>query len=51
MEEQAQFVGKWEQAHSVSDIRQLTWYYNDFGVFVAKEFVTPEQLEKTLCRY
>jgi len=44
MEEQAQVIGKWEQAHRVPEERRLTWWYPDFGVFVAKEFVTPEQL-------
>ncbi len=44
MEEQAQVVGKWEQAHRVPDVRRLAWWYLDFGVFVAKEVVTPEQL-------
>lgn len=36
MEEQAQIVGKWEQAHRIPDIRRLTWWYPDFGVFVVK---------------
>ena len=44
MEAQAQVVGRWEKAHRVNDVRRLTWYYSDFGVFVPKEFVTPEQL-------
>lgn len=44
LEEQAQVVGKWEQAHRVPDVRRLTWWYSDFGVFVKKDFVTPDQL-------
>jgi transcriptional regulator with XRE-family HTH domain len=46
LEEQTQTVGKWEQAHRVPDVRRLTWWYSDFGVFVAKEFVTPEKLKE-----
>jgi hypothetical protein len=43
-EDQAQVVGKWEQAHRVPDTKRLTWWYPDFGVFVKNEFVTPERL-------
>ena len=46
MEEQAQVVGKWEQAHRIPDTRRLTWWYPDFGVFVVNESVTPERLAK-----
>lgn len=42
----AQIVGKWERAHHIPDVKRLTWWYPDFGAFVAKEFVTPEQLKK-----
>ena len=41
---QAQVVGKWEDAHHVPEQRRLTWFYPDFGSYVAKEYVTPEQL-------
>ena len=44
MDAQAQVVGKWEDAHHVPEQRRLTWFYPDFGSFVAKEYVTPEQL-------
>ena len=44
MEAQAQVVGKWEDAHHVPEQRRLTWFYPDFGSYVAKEYVTPEQL-------
>ena len=44
MDTQAQVVGKWEDAHHVPEQRRLTWFYPDFGSYVAKEFVTPEQL-------
>ena len=37
-------VGKWEDAHRVPEQRRLTWFYPDFGSYVAKEYVTPEQL-------
>jgi hypothetical protein len=43
-EDQAQAVGKWEKAHRVPDTRRLTWWHPDFGVFAAKEFVTPKRL-------
>ena len=41
---QAQVVGKWEDAHHVPEQRRLTWFYPDFGSYVTKEYVTPEQL-------
>ena len=44
MDAQAQVVGKWEDAHHVPEQRRLTWFYHDFGCYVAKEYVTPEQL-------
>jgi len=44
MREQAQVVGKWEQAKRIPDIKRLTWWYPDFGDFIKKEFVTPEQM-------
>ena len=44
MDTQAQVVGKWEDAHHVPEQRRLTWFYPDFGSYVAKEYVTPEQL-------
>ena len=44
METQAQVVGKWEDTHRVPEQRRLTWFYPDFGSYVAKEYVTPEQL-------
>lgn len=46
LERQARIVGKWEQAHRIPDARRLTWWYPDFGVFVVKEFVTAERLNK-----
>ena len=44
MDEQAQAVGKWEDKKRVPEVKRLTWYYSDFGSYVPKEFVTPEQL-------
>ena len=43
--EQAQVVGKWETAHRVKDIKRLTWWYPDFGEYIAKEFVTLQKME------
>lgn len=44
LEQQVQVVGKWEQSKRIPDVKRLTWWYPDFGVFVKKEFVTDEQL-------
>ena len=44
MDAQAQVVGKWEDARHVPETKRLTWFYPDFGSYVPKEFVTPEQL-------
>ena len=38
-----------EHAHHVPDQRRLTWFYpKDFGSYVTKEYVTPEQLAAVL---
>jgi hypothetical protein len=44
MEEQAQVIGQWEEKRKVPDNMRLTWWFPDFGVFVKKEFVSPEQM-------
>lgn len=44
MDTQAQTVGKWEDSHRVPEQKRLTWFYPDFGSYVAKEYVTPERL-------
>ncbi|MDU5423488.1 MAG: hypothetical protein E6123_01350 [Clostridiales bacterium] len=44
MDEQAQTVGQWEDDRDTPDTKRLTWYYPDFGSYVAKDFVTPEKL-------
>lgn len=46
LEEQVQTVGQWEEKRKVPDRLRLTWWYPDFGSFVKKDFVTPEQLEE-----
>lgn len=46
LEEQVQAVGQWEEKRKVPDRLRLTWWYPDFGSFVKKDFVTPEQLEE-----
>ena len=46
MERQAEVVGKWEDAKHIPDPKRLTWFYPDFGSYVVKEYVTPEQLAK-----
>lgn len=44
MDAQAQVVGKWEDSRAVPETKRLTWFYSDFGSYIPKEFVTPEQL-------
>jgi len=44
LEAQLEVVGKWERAHHVPDIRRLTWFYSDFGVFIKNDGVTREQV-------
>ena len=44
MDAQAQVVGKWEDAQRVPAAVRLTWFYPDFGSYVPKEYVTPEEL-------
>ena len=44
MDVQAQVVGKWEDAHHVPEQKRLTWFYPDFGSYVVKEYVIPDQL-------
>lgn len=41
---QTQIVGKWEQSKRTPDIKRLTWWYPDFGVFAKKDYVTPERI-------
>ena len=43
--DQAQAVGEWERSHRVSDLKRITWWHPDFGSFVPKDSVTPEQLK------
>ncbi len=42
--EQAQTVGAWEEKRKLRDNQRFTWWYPDFGSFVPKEYVTPEQM-------
>jgi hypothetical protein len=44
LEAQIDVIGKWEKARRVSEVKRLTWYHSDFGVFVRKEWVTPEHV-------
>ena len=37
-------VGKWEDVHRIPDQKRLTWFYPDFGCYVVKEYIAPEQL-------
>lgn len=49
MDAQAQIVGKWEDAKRVPYQKRLTWFYPDFGSYVAKEYITPERLAECVC--
>ena len=44
MSAQARVVGKWEDARNIPESKRLTWFHPDFGSYVPKDFVTPEQL-------
>lgn len=44
MDAQAQVVGKWEDQKHIPDPKRLTWFYPDFGCYVVKDFISPEQL-------
>ena len=44
MDAQAQIVGAWEDAKRIPEQTRLTWFYPDFGSYVSKEHITPEQL-------
>ena len=44
MDAQAQIVGAWEDAKRGPEQKRLTWFYPDFGSYVSKEHITPEQL-------
>ena len=46
MEQQTQAVGKWEEVKHIPESKRFTWYYNDFGCYVLKEFITPGQLSE-----
>lgn len=46
MDAQAQVVGKWEDKKHIPDPKRLTWFHPDFGCYVTKYFVSPEQLAK-----
>lgn len=48
MAEQAQTVGAWEDAQRVPDSNRLTWFYPDFGIYVSKEYVSPEVLAEAV---
>ena len=41
---QAQVVGKWGGRSPHPGSKALTWFYPDFGSYVVKEYITPEQL-------
>lgn len=44
MEEQTQTLGKWEDSRHFGNQRRLTWFHRDFGTYILKQPLTPEQL-------
>ena len=44
LEARLDIIGKWEQSKRIPDIKRLTWFHPDFGVFVKKELVTHEEV-------
>ena len=51
MDAQAQVVGKWEDAHHVPEQRRLTWFYPDFGSYVAKLSAQLEAAPEAVTQY
>jgi hypothetical protein len=43
-EARLQIIGEWESAKKLPDMKRLTWWHPDFGVFVKKSWVTHEQV-------
>jgi len=44
MREQAQVIGKWEDMRKAPDNLRFTSWYPDFGMFIKKDYVTPQQM-------
>jgi hypothetical protein len=42
LEAQLEVIGKWEVSKCLSDMARITWFHNDFGVFVKKDWVMVE---------
>lgn len=46
MREISQVVGEWEDMRKAPDNLRFTRWYPDFGMFIAKDYVTPEKMEE-----
>ena len=46
MREISQVVGEWEDMRKAPDNLRFTTWYPDFGMFIKKDYVTPEQMEE-----
>jgi hypothetical protein len=44
LEARLQIIGEWEKAKKLPEMKRLTWWHPDFGVFVRKSWVTHEQV-------
>ena len=45
-EEQAQVVGEWERSHRIPEVKRLTYWYSDYGIFIEKFPESPELLTR-----
>jgi len=46
MREISQVVGEWEDMRKAPDNLRFTTWYPDFGMFIKKDYVTPEKMEE-----
>ncbi len=46
MQELSQVVGEWEEMRKAPDNLRFTSWYTDFGIFIKKDYITPEQMDE-----
>ena len=42
--QQADTIGRWEDAHRIPERKRLTWFYSDFGVHVPNDWVSRSEI-------
>ena len=42
--QQADTVGRWEDAHRIPERKRLTWFYSDFGMHVPNDWVSRSEI-------